>query len=57
MKIQNLSDILRPVSREQLDDLPRRDLVNLLLGEQDIRSQLENFIQVLEEETYLIGEM
>lgn len=56
MKIQNLSDILRPVSREQLNVLPRRDLIDLLLGEQDIRTQLEAFIKVLEEETYLIGE-
>ena len=56
MKIQNLSDILRPVSREQLKVLPRRDLEDLYLGEQDIRAQVEAFIKILEEENYLIGE-
>ena len=56
MKIQSLSDILRPVSREQLDRLQRRDIIDFALGEQDIRAQLETFIKVLEEEKYLIGE-
>jgi transposase len=56
MKIQNLSEILRPVSHEQLKVLPRRDLEALYLGEQDIRAQLETFIKVLEEENYLVGE-
>jgi transposase len=56
MKIQSISDILRPVSRKQLDVLPRRDLIDFALGEQDIRAQLEKFIKVLEEENYLIGE-
>ena len=53
MKIQ---EILKPVSRDQVRSLTRTELVDLLLGEQDIRAQAEAFARELEEEKYLIGE-
>lgn len=49
-------DILKPVSRDQLKTLSRTELVELLLGEQDLRAQAEAFAKVMAEEKYLIGE-
>lgn len=51
------SHILKPATREQLETLSRKDLIELLLGEQDIRAQAEAFAQLLKEEKYLIGEL
>ena len=51
-----VQDILKPASRDQLKTLTRQELVDLLLGEQEIRKQAEAFIKLLEEEVYLIGE-
>lgn len=49
-------DILKPVSRDQLKTLSRNELVELLLGEQDLRAQAEAFAKAMAEEKYLIGE-
>ena len=56
MPVMNLENILKPVSRDQLKSLTRSELVDLLLGEQEIRAQAEALVRELEEEKYLIGE-
>ena len=53
MKVE---DVLKKLSREQLKTLSKQDLIELLIGEQDIREQLENLRQQAEEEKILIGE-
>lgn len=47
MKVE---DVLKKLSREQLKTLSKQDLIELLIGEQDIREQLENLRQQAEEE-------
>jgi transposase len=56
MSIMKLQDVLKPVSRDQLKSLRRTDLIELLLGEQKLRSQAEAYAKQLEEEKYLIDE-
>lgn len=52
----NIENILKPLTKEQLQTLSRADLVELVLGEQDLRAQAEKWRDILKEEKYLIGE-
>ena len=56
MSTMKLQDVLKPVSRDQLKSVRRTDLIELLLGEQKLRSQAEAYAKQLEEEKYLIDE-
>lgn len=53
MKIE---DVLKKLTRDQLKTLSKQDLIELLIGEQEIREQLETLRQQAEEEKILIGE-
>jgi transposase len=53
MKIE---DALKKFTREQLKELSRQDLIELLMGEQEIRHQLELQRQEAEEEKIIIEE-
>jgi transposase len=55
MITMNIQNILKPASREQLQSLTRTELIDLLLGEQDIRAQAEVVAREAKEESYLIG--
>jgi transposase len=48
---------LQPISREQLETLSKSDLINLFLGEQDLRAQAESWARAVEEEAYRIGDL
>lgn len=49
-------DLLKTLNKQDLKKLSRSDLIELLLGEQDIRLQLENQNEKLEEERLLLGQ-
>lgn len=53
----NIKDILKPLNRDQLETLSKRDLITLFLGEQDLREQAESWAKTLEDETYRLGEL
>lgn len=52
----NAQDLLKKLTKEQLKGLSRDELVHLLLGEQEIREQLEKRIDQAEEEKILLEE-
>lgn len=52
----NIQDILKPLTRDQLESLSKRDLIHLLLGEQDLRAQAEGWARALKEQSYRMGE-